>query len=87
MVCEKPAKIFGIPKGKIEIGRDADLMVIEPKNVDKIKGENLHSRCGWTPFEGFSAIFPTDLFVRGERIIESRELVGERGYGKFIGGS
>ena len=84
MVCEKPAKIFGLPKGKIEIGRDADLMVIEPKNVDKIKGENLHSRCGWTPFEGFSAIFPTDLFVRGERIIEERELVGERGFGRFV---
>jgi dihydroorotase len=86
LVCERPAEIFTLPKGKIEVGRDADFMVVEPKNVEKIKGENLHSRCGWTAFEGFPAIFPKELFVRGERVIEDGELVGERGFGRFIGG-
>ena len=35
--CKRPAEIFGLPKGVIEIGMDADLMVIDPKNVTQVK--------------------------------------------------
>ena len=84
MVSERPAEIFHIKKGKISQGRDADLLVTDFKER-KIKSKDMHSKCGWTPFEGMEAIFPTNLFLRGERIIEDREFVGEKGYGKFIG--
>ena len=86
LACEKPAETFGINKGKIEQGRDADFIVVDLKNIISIKSEELHSRCGWTPFEGFPAVFPKDVFVRGTRIIEDREFHGESGFGRFIGG-
>ncbi|HID25272.1 MAG TPA: amidohydrolase [Thermoplasmata archaeon] len=86
LLCEKPANIFSLPKGRIEVGKDADLIVVNPKNVKRIKADDLHSRCGWSPFEGIYAVFPIDVFVRGERVIEERELVGKQGFGRFIGG-
>jgi dihydroorotase len=76
--CQRPAEVFSLPKGIIEVGRDADLMVVDPKNVTEIKSKHLHSKCGWTPYEGFEAIFPTAVFLRGMELVESSSLVGER---------
>ncbi|MDH7517647.1 MAG: dihydroorotase [Candidatus Thermoplasmatota archaeon] len=86
LLCEKPAELMNIPKGKIEFGRDADFIVVDLKKVCKIKSESLHSRCGWTPFEGRPAIFPDYVFVRGEKLIEENEMLGVKGFGKFVGG-
>ena len=85
MLCEKPAEITGIPKGKIEVGRHADLIVVDLKEVSKINPDNLHSKCGWTPFEELSAIFPKHVYIRGEKLIEEHEMQGRQGFGKFIG--
>ena len=76
--CQRPGEIFNLSKGIIEVGRDADLMVIDPRNVTEIKSKHLHSKCGWTPYEGFEAIFPTAVFLRGMELVESSSLVGER---------
>ena len=76
--CQRPAELFGLAKGEIEVGKDADLMVVDPKNVVTIKERNLHSKCGWTPYEGFEAIFPTAVFLRGMELVENNSLVGER---------
>ena len=85
LLCERPAELMNIPKGKIEIGREADINVVDFKNVCKIKSEHLHSKCGWTPFDGWPAIFPTHVFVRGERLIEDYELQGSQGFGELVG--
>ena len=85
LLCERPAELMNIPKGKIEVGRDADLVVVDLKKTCKIQPEKLHSKCGWTPFEGCSAIFPTHVFVRGEKLIEEHEILVRQGFGKFVG--
>jgi len=85
LICEKPAEILKIPKGKIEIGRDADFIIVDLKKDCRVKSENLHSKCGWTPFDGWSAIFPTDVFVRGEKLIEEHEILVRQGFGRFVG--
>jgi len=84
-ICEKPAELMNIPKGKIEVDRDADFIVVDLKKDCKIKSENLHSKCGWTPYEERLAIFPEYVFVRGEKLIEENEFLGAKGYGKFVG--
>jgi dihydroorotase len=84
--CEKPSEILNIPKGKIEIGRDADLMIVDLKKTCKIKEERLHYKCGWTPFENFYAVFPKDVFIRGEHLIRDSEIIVNKGFGNFIGG-
>lgn len=84
LLCERPAELMNIPKGKIEVGRDADFIVIDYKETTTVKSENLHSKCGWTPFEGMSTIFPSDVFLRGERIIEEHQLTSSSGLGNNV---
>lgn len=82
---ENPAKIFGLNKGKLEVGRDADIIMVNMRKEKEIKSKKLHYKCGWTPYERFSAIFPKYTFVRGEVVVEKGELTGDRGHGKFVG--
>jgi dihydroorotase len=77
-VCARPGEIYGIPKGKIAEGYDADLMIVDFENDISIRADRLHSKCGWTAFEGMPAIFPQAVFVRGELVMENGEQVGER---------
>jgi dihydroorotase len=85
LLCEKPAELLNIPKGRIQVGKDADFIVANLKKDCKIKSENLHSKCGWTPFEGLPAIFPECVFVRGEKLIEDYGMLGTKGFGRFVG--
>lgn len=85
LLCDRPARIIGVPKGKIELGFDADFTIVDYKNICKIKSERLHSRSGWTPFEGWPAIFPKSVFIRGEKLIQDNELQVNPGFGSFIG--
>lgn len=77
-MCWRPGEIFGLKKGKIEVGYDADLVIVDMMSESVIKGEKLHSKCGWTAYEGMPAIFPKTVFLRGEKIVENGAQCGER---------
>ncbi len=77
-LCERPAEILGLEKGRIAVGRDADLVVLHPHEESRIREDDLHSRSGWSAFEGRIAFFPQAVFLRGERVVEGRELKIER---------
>lgn len=80
----RPAEIFGLhSKGKIEAGRDADLVLVDPRSVRVIKADLLHSRADWTPYEGKKAIFPQMTMVRGEVVFDG-ELEVRPGYGRYL---
>lgn len=71
LVAHNPASIFGLDsKGRIEPGYDADLVVVDPDDATEIRGENTHSKCGWTPFAGKQGVFPQLTMVRGEIVAE-----------------
>lgn len=50
-----PARVFGLEgrKGKIAEGHDADLVIFDQKKEWRVNGENLLTKCGWSPFEGW----------------------------------
>lgn len=77
-MAERPAEVFSLKKGRIEEGRDADLMVVDTRALGGIKVNNLHSKCGWTLYEGFDAIFPYATYVRGHKVVEDGAIAGER---------
>lgn len=53
LVSVNPCKVYGIKnKGAIEEGRDADLIVVDLKKEQKIKEEELFTKCKWSLFEG-----------------------------------
>jgi dihydroorotase len=86
LVCQKPAKLLHIPKGDIVVGNDADLIVVDMKVEHTVQADRIHSKCGWTPFEGWPALYPSHLFVRGEPLIADYELQSRQGFGHSIGG-
>jgi len=85
LVCERPARLLNLPKGRLEVGRDADLIVVDFKQPEPIKAEQLHSKCGWTPFEGFPALIPSCVVIRGEPVVENHEMLVKPGFGKNVG--
>jgi dihydroorotase len=85
LLCERPAQLLSIPKGKIEVGRDADFIIVDMKKTEPITAEKLHSKCGWTPFEGFPAIFPSMTFIRGEKVIDDHQILVKKGFGSSVG--
>ena len=82
VLIEAPARRFCPQKGSIEEGKDADLIVVDMKDIREIKGDELHSKAGWTPFEGMDAIFPQDVYVRGKIVIKDGNFEGEKGFGR-----
>jgi dihydroorotase len=71
-IASNPARIFGFKGyGEIKEGNFANLSVFNPKNEGQVKVGQLHSLCEWTPYEGFKAIFPDMVFIRGEEILHS----------------
>ena len=83
MCCTLPAELFNLRKGKIEVGYDADLAFFDLDNMVEIDSEKLHSKCGWTPFEGHDAIFPAGVMLRGKMIVRGGELAIEK-TGEFL---
>lgn len=77
-MAERPAALFGLNKGRIEEGKDADLMIVDTRSMAGIKVNNLHSKCGWTLYEGFDAIFPHAVMLRGNVMVEEGSVTGER---------
>ena len=61
----KPCEILGIPRAGFQVGDRADFAIYPPGDV-AIEAETLHSRAGWTPFEGKRAVFPGTVIMAGE---------------------
>lgn len=77
-LCERPGEIFGIRKGRIDTGYDADLVVVDFMEGREVRADNLYSKCGWTAYEGMPAVFPKAVIVRGELMMKDGEQAGER---------
>jgi dihydroorotase len=60
----RPASILGIPRAGFEPGDRADF-ALYPDTVTRIDPDRLHSRSGWSPFEGFDAVFPEKVIAEG----------------------
>jgi dihydroorotase len=76
VTAANPAAIFELPrKGRVEAGRDADLVLVDLDSAREIRGADLHSKCGWTPFEGFDGVFPEWTMRRGEVVYAGDDAV------------
>ena len=71
-----PARLFGIArKGRIAVGYDADLTVVDLKRRETITDRWIASRAGWTPYDGVTVTgWPVGTFVRGHRVMWEGEL-------------
>lgn len=84
-ITKNPAKIFGFKGyGKIEVGNYANLAIFNLKRIEEISCEKLHSKADWTPFEGFKAIFPEKVYIRGVEALDNGEILIEKGFGRIL---
>jgi len=72
-----PARLFQLSrKGRVAVGYDADLTVVDLKRRQTIKDNWIASRCGWTPYDGKDVVgWPVGTFVRGARVMWEGEVL------------
>jgi dihydroorotase len=73
-----PQRLFGIRnKGRIAVGYDADLTIVDMKRTATISNAWIESRCAWTPYDGVKVTgWPVGTFVRGRKVMWEGEIAG-----------
>jgi dihydroorotase len=76
-----PLRIFGIAgKGRIAVGYDADLTIVDLKRRETIRDNWVASRSKWTPYDGKTVTgWPVGTIIRGRRVMWDGELVTRSG--------
>ncbi|MCJ2082850.1 dihydroorotase [Methylobacterium sp. J-090] len=71
-----PKRLFGISrKGRLSVGYDADVTVVDLKRRETIRNDWIASKCGWTPYDGVTVTgWPVGTLVRGVPVMWQGEL-------------
>lgn len=69
-MCEAPALVWDIVgKGRIEVGYDADLVLVDLQRTATVRDEEQLTKCGWSPWHGCELTgWATQTWVHGELI-------------------
>src|SRR5215471_3140695 len=71
-----PTRLFGIArKGRIAVGYDADLTIVDLKRRATITDRWIASRAGWTPYDNTEVVgWPVGTFIRGHKVMWEGEV-------------
>ncbi|MGC7873469.1 allantoinase AllB [Desulfosporosinus sp. SYSU MS00001] len=86
-LSEGPAKVCGIfgKKGAIEVGFDADLVILDPEKEWEITPESLYYVNKISAFVGLKGKgLPVCTVVRGQVVAKDGKIVGQKGFGEFV---
>ncbi|MFI5957549.1 dihydroorotase family protein [Cryptosporangium sp. NPDC051539] len=87
--ADAPAKAYGLwpRKGRIAVGADADLALLDPTAVRTIRNQDVLSKAGWTPFDGRAVSGRVvKTFLRGAVIAQDGHPARNRS-GRFVPGA
>ena len=90
VISTSTARMFGLAdKGAVSVGKDADIVVFDPKRKFTLTQKKLHQNVDYTPWEGWEMTgMPQIVYSRGRRVAEwagdQLKFVGEAGRGKFV---
>lgn len=78
-MAHKPAELFHIDRrGYIRPGYYADLVLIDPNKTWTVSKENILTKCGWSPFEGYTFHHAVDTtWVNGEAVWKDGQIRNE----------
>ncbi len=82
-----PARIYGLShrKGRIAVGFDADIVVIDPEKRVRLGRETLHSALDHSIYEGVEVTgYPVVTVARGEVVAEDGQITGRPGRGEYL---
>jgi dihydroorotase (multifunctional complex type) len=85
LLAEKPAHLFGLQgKGRLEVGMDGDLVLIDPRARSKIDSSKFYSKAHFSPFDGFRCVGqPVTTIVAGHVVYDRGEIV-EKNQGSIV---
>jgi len=73
------AKAYGISnKGEIRVGWDADLVLVNLKDYKPVLREELLTKCGWSPFEGWNLTGWAEVTIVGGKVVYANGKVNEQ---------
>jgi len=73
------ARIFGFAqKGGLAVGKDADMVVVDTRQVWRVKKADLFTKNQWSAYEGMELIGrPVATFLRGRLVYREGTIIGE----------
>ena len=73
------ARIFGFgQKGRVALGKDADIVVVDINSTWKVKKEDLFTKNQWSVYEGIELLGrPVATFLRGTLVYRDGQIIGE----------
>ena len=87
LTAANPARIFGLwpQKGSLQIGADADIVIVDPRLERTVRVADLQSRADYSIYDGMSLTgWPVHTLVRGATAARDRTIVAEPGTGKYL---
>ncbi len=77
LVCEHPAELYQLKgKGKLEIGYDADITVVDLEREHIFTNEEMATKSGWSPFQGKKVKgMPVQTWIAGKLIMEEGQIL------------
>ena len=74
-----PARAYNVAdKGRLAVGYDADLTLVDLKARRRITDQWIASRCGWTPYDGMEVTgWPMMTVIRGNVVMQDGQLCGD----------
>jgi dihydroorotase len=78
-MCDAPARVWGlVGKGRIEVGYDADLVLVDPLKKKTIRNEEQRTKTKWSPWHGQELTgWPVRTWVHGETVFAEGQVVDE----------
>ena len=62
-------------KGFLKVNYDADIVIVDMDKEKTITNEDMHSKCGWTAFDGFTTKgWPITTIVNGNIVYNDEKL-------------
>ena len=70
-----PARLFGLNKGRIAPGYDADLVLVDPDALWTVGGKDdvIASKCGWTVYEGMELLGRPEASIVAGKVAYRRQ--------------
>jgi dihydroorotase len=79
-MCEAPARVWDIVgKGRIAVGYDADLVLVDLELTAEVRNEQQIAKCGWSPWHGVKLTgWPVRTWVMGHEVFRDGRLHTDR---------
>lgn len=87
LLAANPARLFRIAhrKGALELGRDADVVVMAPRPHRYDPAASGHNVVGWSPYEGMELPYRSvATFQRGRLVFDGSTVLAAPGDGRFV---